>query len=99
MAEITRRRQRGMALVPVLILMVLLMSMGAALHSGIIADLGLRNAHQVSTQGFSAAEAGVNYGIATYRNIFLTGNVPTAPGYLAWLAGKPSTIARPTHKR
>ncbi len=76
-----RARERGVALVLVLVVLTLLMAMGAALHSGIMADTTLRSGHQIATQGFYAAEAGVNLGINTYRQIFLNQQLPQASDY------------------
>jgi len=67
-----------MALVVVMVVMVLLLGIGAAIHSGIIGDTSLRGAHARSTAGFYAAEAGINRGMGEYRNIFLNYNVPDA---------------------
>ncbi|HLK11173.1 MAG TPA: PilX N-terminal domain-containing pilus assembly protein [Candidatus Binatia bacterium] len=78
-----RSRKRGFALVLVLVIMTLLMAMGAALHSGIMADTTLRSGHQIATQGFYAAEAGVNLGINTYRQIFLNQQMPQPSDYNA----------------
>ena len=71
----------GFALVAVLMLMVLLLGMGAALHSGIMGDTVQTGAHRIATEGFYAAEAGVNRGMGDYKNIFLSQNVPTAADF------------------
>ncbi len=76
-----RKRSGGFALVAVLMLMLLLLGMGAAMHSGIMSDTVQTGAHRVATEGFYAAEAGVNRGMGDYRNIFLSQNVPTAADF------------------
>ena len=72
-----RRGERGFALVAVLGVMTLLMGLGAALHSGTIAETVLRGGHRRATDGFYAAESGINRGMAEYKNIFLSYNVPS----------------------
>ena len=71
-----RRRQKGIALVAILIVMVLLMGIGAALHVGVIGETALRGAHARAVSGFYAAEAGINRGMGEYRNIFLSFSTP-----------------------
>ncbi len=66
----------GFALVAVLMLMVLLLGMGAALHSAALSDISQQGALNRATVGFYAAEAGVNRGMADYRNIFLNYSRP-----------------------
>jgi hypothetical protein len=70
-----------MALVAVMFVMVLLLGMGAAMHTGTIAETTLRGAHARATAGFYAAEAGINRGMGDYRNIFLSYNVPSGSDF------------------
>ena len=76
-----RREEKGIALVAVLIVMVLLMAIGGALHTGVISETILRGAHARATSGFYAAEAGINRGIGEYRNIFLSWSVPSGADF------------------
>ena len=71
------RGERGFALVAVLGVMTLLMGLGAALHSGVIGETILRGGQRRATDGFYAAESGINRGMAEYKNIFLSYNVPS----------------------
>jgi hypothetical protein len=73
--------ERGMALVAVMFVMLLLLGMGAAMHTGTIAETTLRGAHARATAGFYAAEAGINRGMGDYRNIFLSYNVPSGSDF------------------
>jgi hypothetical protein len=75
------RRERGFALVAVLGVMTLLMGLGAALHSGTIAETTLRGGHRRATDGFYAAESGINRGMAEYKNIFFSYNVPSGSDF------------------
>jgi hypothetical protein len=70
-----------MALVVVMVVMVLLLGIGGAIHTGILGDTSMRGAHARSTAGFYAAEAGINRGMGEYRNIFLNYNVPDADDF------------------
>ena len=78
-----RRDERGFALVAVLFVMLLLLGLGASFHTGVLAETMSRGAHARATAGFYAAEAGINHGMDTYRNIFLNYNVPTGADYNA----------------
>jgi hypothetical protein len=73
--------ERGLALIAVLILMVLLLGIGAAFHTGIIAETGLRGAQARATAGFYAAEAGINRGMGDYRNIFMSFSFPSGSDF------------------
>ncbi|MFN8543915.1 MAG: hypothetical protein U0807_06905 [Candidatus Binatia bacterium] len=75
------RAESGFALIAVMTVMVLLLAMAVGLHSGSMADTTLRGAHQVATAGFYAAEAGVNRGMGTYRDIFMSYSVPTSSDF------------------
>jgi len=77
----TKNAEEGFALVAVMVVMVLLLGAAAALHSGTMADTSLRGAHQVATAGFYAAEAGVNRGMGTYRDIFMSYRVPSGSDF------------------
>src|SRR5262245_25767872 len=72
-----RRTEHGMALVAVMMVMVLLLGIGAAMHAGVIGETTQRGAHLRSTMGFYAAEAGINRGMGDYRDIFLNYATPT----------------------
>jgi hypothetical protein len=76
-----RDRDRGTALIAVLIVMTLLMGIGAALHTSVVSDTSLRGAHARATAGFYAAEAGINRGMGDYRNIFLAYGVPSGSDF------------------
>lgn len=76
-----RTREKGIALVAVLIVMVLLMGIAGALHTGVISETILRGAHARATSGFYAAEAGINRGMGEYRNIFLSWAVPSGADF------------------
>jgi hypothetical protein len=71
-----RRDERGFALVAVLLVMVLLLGIGAAIHTGVVGETSMRGAHARATAGFYAAEAAINRGMGDYRNIFLAYRVP-----------------------
>ncbi len=77
------RGERGFALVAVLGVMVLLLGIGAALHSGLIAETKLRGSHVRATDGFYAAEAGINHGMGDYKTIFASYNVPSGADFNA----------------
>jgi hypothetical protein len=70
------KRERGVAMVAMLMTMAMLLGVGAAIHTGILAETSLRGAHGHATAGFYAAEAGINRGMGDYRNIFLSYGVP-----------------------
>jgi hypothetical protein len=59
----------------------LLLGIGAAMHSAVLSETSLRGAHARGTNGFYAAEAGINHGMGDYRNIFLSYNVPSGPDF------------------
>src|SRR5262249_25424721 len=105
-----RPRSRGFALVAVMFVMVLLLSVGAALHTSVLSDTAARGGHLRATSGFYAAESGINRGMGEYRDIFLGYNVPTGsdfnppsftiegrnlPHQLANVAGNPFTVVVP----
>lgn len=71
-----RRGEEGFALIAVMVVMLLLMAIGGAMHSGVIAETSLRGAHARATAGFYAAEAGINRGMGDYRNMFLSFDIP-----------------------
>jgi hypothetical protein len=75
------RSDQGIAMVAILIVMVLLMGIGAALHVGVIGETALRGAHARAVSGFYAAEAGINRGMGEYRNIFLSYSTPGAADF------------------
>src|SRR4029077_19003824 len=78
-----RTGERGIALVTVLIVLLLLLGIGAALHTAVIGETSARGAHLRATTGFYAAEAGINRGMGTYRNIFLNYNIPSGADFNA----------------
>ena len=82
-ARRNRKRERGIALVMVLFVMTLLLSLGAALHTGVINDTSSRGANLRAVSGFYAAESGINRGMGDYRNIFLNYNVPSGSDFNA----------------
>jgi len=74
----TRRRgEQGFALIAVLLVGVLLMGIGAAMHESVKSETVLRGTHARSVSGFYTAEAGINRAMGEYRNIFLSYRVPT----------------------
>ncbi len=79
----TRTRERGIALVMVLFVMTLLLSLGAALHTGVINDTSLRGANVHAVTGFYAAESGIDNGMGAYRDIFLNYSVPSGSDFNA----------------
>jgi len=75
--RVGRERERGVAMIAVLITMVMLLAVAGALHTGVIAETQLRGSHARSLAGFYAAEAGINRGMGDYRNIFQSYQYPT----------------------
>jgi hypothetical protein len=105
-----RRRERGIALVAVLLVLVLMLGIGAAFHTTVINDVVARGANLRAAQGFYASEAGINLGMGTYRNIFLNYAVPAGNDFnpytfnfnhrtvtyqLSNVAGNPFTVIVP----
>ena len=74
---------RGFALLTVIVLLAFLMAVSATLAVFIRADIQQRGAFQRSLTGFYAAEAGINAGMGTYKNIFLSFNVPSGSDFNA----------------
>jgi hypothetical protein len=74
-------RERGFALVAVMVVMTLLLSVGAAMHVGVMGDTTLRGAHARASAGFYAAEGGINRGIGEYRNIFVNWGIPSGSDF------------------
>jgi hypothetical protein len=68
-------------MVVVLGVLALMLGIGAAIHSAVVAETSLRGAHARGTNGFYAAEAGINHGMGDYRNIFLSYNVPSGSDF------------------
>jgi hypothetical protein len=75
------RTDRGMALIGVIVLSAFLMALAIAVTLAIRSDTQLRGAFGSGVTGFYAAESGLNVGMGTYRNIFLTHNVPTSSDF------------------
>ncbi len=71
-----RRAEQGFALISVLIVMMLLMAIGGAMHTSVMSETSLRGAHARAIAGFYAAEAGINRGMGDYRNIFMAYSQP-----------------------
>jgi len=67
-----QRDERGFALIAVLLVGVLLMGIGGALHESVKNETVLRGTHARSVSGFYTAEAGINRAMGEYRNIFLS---------------------------
>jgi hypothetical protein len=76
-----RRAEGGFALISVLIVMLLLMAIGGAMHTSVMSETTLRGAHARATAGFYAAEAGINRGMGDYRNIFLAYSEPSGSDF------------------
>ncbi len=70
-----------MALIGVLIVLAMLMSMAAVLAISVTSDTQQRGAFSQSVTGFYAAEAGLNVGMADYKNIFLDYRVPSGSDF------------------
>jgi len=64
-------------MIAVIMSMLLLLAVGAALHTGVVAETQLRGAHARAIAGFYAAEAGINRGMGEYRNIFQSFQFPS----------------------
>jgi hypothetical protein len=75
------RSERGFALIAVLLVGVLLMGIGAAMHESVKNETVLRGTHARSVSGFYTAEAGINRAMGDYRNIFLSYNQPTGDDF------------------
>lgn len=75
------RGQRGVALIVVVLILALLMGLVGALTTSTSMDSGLRGAFARSTNGFYAAESGLNRGMGDYRNIFLSFNTPNSSDF------------------
>jgi len=71
------RGERGFALVAVMFVMVLLLAIAGALHTAVMNDTSARASHLRATNGFYAAESGINRGMGDYRNVFLSYNIPS----------------------
>lgn len=74
------RNEGGFALIAVLLVGVLLMGIGGALHESTKNETVLRGTHARSVRGFYTAEAGINRAMGEYRNIFLRYRLPTVAG-------------------
>jgi hypothetical protein len=75
--------ERGLALIGVIILSALLMALAVALSVSVNSDTQLRGAFSNAIGGFYAAEAGLNKGMGTYKNIFLQFEVPEGSDFNA----------------
>jgi len=73
--------QRGSALIGALIVLAILTSVGAILAVNLRSDTEMRGSFGSNLTGFYAAESGLNVGMAEFRNIFLSYNVPTGPDF------------------
>ncbi|MGH7857887.1 MAG: hypothetical protein ACREQY_11205, partial [Candidatus Binatia bacterium] len=73
--------ERGGALLLVLMVTGLLLAVATALATRVRLDTMMKGAYGHTQRNFFAAEAGVNRGIAEFRNIFLDWNVPTGGAF------------------
>lgn len=76
-----RSNERGLALIGVVLVLAMLMGLAAALAKAVNSDTQMRGAFGRGVTGMYAAESGLNQGMAEFRNIFLSFNVPTASDY------------------
>lgn len=76
-----KKSQRGFALAAVFLVLLLASGITAAIHAGVLGDTFASGAHHRATAAFYAAEAGINRGMADYRNIFLNSGVPSGSDY------------------
>ena len=70
------QNQKGAALLAALVVMSLLMALVGAMAVNTTSDTRLRGIFGQNVSNFYAAEAGLNVGMAEFRNIFLNYNVP-----------------------
>ena len=77
MGTADRSSEAGVALIGVVLILALLTALAAALTTSVTMDIGLRSAFDRTTTGFYAAESGLNRAMGTYRDIFLSFNVPS----------------------
>jgi len=68
-------------MIAVLLVGVLLMGIGGALHESVKNETILRGTHARSVAGFYTAEAGINRAMGEYRNIFLSYSQPTGSDF------------------
>lgn len=78
---IDRNNDRGLALIGVVLVLAMLMGLAAALAKAVNSDTQLRGAFGRGVTGMYAAESGLNQGMAEFKNIFLSFNVPTSSDY------------------
>jgi len=75
-SHLWRCSQRGFSLVTVIMLVGLLVSVSGALAVRVRLDTLGQAAFHTAPQNLAIAEAGVNQGVAQFRNIFVDGNIP-----------------------
>jgi hypothetical protein len=75
-SHLGRCSQRGFSLVTVIMLVGLLVSVSGALAVRVRLDTLGQAAFHTAPQNLAIAEAGVNQGVAQFRNIFVDGNIP-----------------------
>jgi hypothetical protein len=73
----------GIALIGVIIALAFLMALAATMAVSVNIDTQLRGAFLQSMSGFYAAEAGLNKGMAEFKNKFLDYQVPTGSDFSA----------------
>lgn len=71
------RRESGLALISTLLIMGLMLAVAMAVAMRVRLETLGQAAHHTAPQNLFTAEAGINRGVAEFRNIFLNGNVPT----------------------
>ncbi|MET0151008.1 MAG: hypothetical protein ABW298_00145 [Candidatus Binatia bacterium] len=71
------REQAGVALIGVLMIIGLLIAAATAVAVRVRLETMGQAAFQTAPKNHFAAEAGINRGVAEFRNIFINGNVPT----------------------
>lgn len=75
--------EAGLALIGVIVLSAFMMALAVAFTVAVRSDTQLRGAFASSVTGFYAAESGLNIGMGSYRNIFLSHNKPTSSDFAA----------------
>jgi hypothetical protein len=78
-----RERERGIALIGIIVVTALLMSLAVAMTLSVNSDTQLRGAFGHAVTGFYAAEAGLNKGMGDYKNIFLDFGIPDGSDFSA----------------
>jgi hypothetical protein len=65
-------------MITTLMILALLLALAAAMTTSIVSDTQLRGAYARATNGFYAAESGLDAGMGGYRNLFLAFQIPSS---------------------